>query len=229
MKKLHSILPEERGEQTKSARAERTQETRPTRQQRARRGDEHFASRPARATSASGNQASHPRRNDSSNRPRRKRSAFNVQTIAVLGAFLVLLFILIPTALTLRDTHRRLDEAKAIQSSLEEQRGELETSVADLKSQLDIVNTDAFIAKYAHEKLGMVRPNEILIRMEDGEWAINSEGVASVAWDDASETSIASTEGESDETEDTEEEVESAPEETTNDNAASEWVAETEE
>ncbi|MDD7593705.1 MAG: septum formation initiator family protein [Peptoniphilaceae bacterium] len=217
MNKLHSILPEERKNERSEQRLPEPGRPYKERSERAER-----ATRATRVTREERPTRVPPRR-EASARPHRKRSAFNVQTWVVLGAFLILLIILVPTALTLRDTHRRLDEAKAIQTSLEQQRGELETSVADLKSQLDIVNTDAFIEKYAHEKLGMVRPNEILIRMEDGELAINSEGLAKV---NLEETTAAPTSElpPTDPEASVAEEGETAPEEETNDNAASEIV-----
>lgn len=108
----------------------------------------------------------------------RKRSPFNRSSLGVVALFVILLLILIPTALTLNSTSKQLTETKAMQSSLEAQREELQTSVNDLKSQLDIVNTDQFIEKYAHEKLGMLRPNEILVDMGDGTMQINQDALA---------------------------------------------------
>lgn len=111
-------------------------------------------------------------------RPHKKRSSFNRSSLGVFALLGLLLLILIPTALTLHSTSKQLTETKAMQSSLETQREELQTSVNDLKSQLDIVNTDQFIEKYAHEKLGMLRPNEILMEMADGKVKINEEALA---------------------------------------------------
>ena len=111
-------------------------------------------------------------------RGHKKKTTFNRSSVGVLALLALLLIILIPTALTLRSTSHQLSETKAMQSSLEAQREALQASVNDLKSQLEIVNTDHFLEKYAHEKLGMLRPNEILMEMKDGQVKVNEEALA---------------------------------------------------
>lgn len=70
-------------------------------------------------------------------------------------------------------TSKNLKEAEQKQISLEEEKKQLQSSVDELKNQLKLVNTDEFIEKYAHEKLGMIRPNEILVQTANGKYQIN--------------------------------------------------------
>ncbi len=52
-----------------------------------------------------------------------------------------------------------------VNKELETQKTEkqrLEASIESLKSELEKVNTDEFIERYAHEKLGMIKQNEIV-------------------------------------------------------------------
>lgn len=162
----------------------------------------------------------------------KKRSAFNRATLGTIAAFCVLVLILVPTILTLLNTNRQLDQAKKMQTSLASEREELQTSVNELKSQLDIVNTDSFIEKYAHEKLGMVRPNEILVRMRDGEIAVDKDRLASFdiqasdldavdGKDKVKNTSSAEAPKKTDASNE-QKNAESAPQERANDNAMSE-------
>ncbi len=112
-------------------------------------------------------------------RTHKKRTSWNASTLGVLAVIVVLLIILVPIVLALRGAGKNLKETQALQSSLETQRDALQTSVNELRSQLDIVNTDGFIEKYAHEKLGMVRPNEILMQMDDGTVTLNESAYSS--------------------------------------------------
>ena len=50
-------------------------------------------------------------------------------------------------------------------------------SLDDLNNQLKMVKTDDYVEKYAHEKLGMIRPNEILVQTQDGSYDVNQEAV----------------------------------------------------
>lgn len=125
-------------------------------------------------------------------RTHKKRTSLNRSSLGVIALLGILLLILIPTALTLHNTSKQLAETKAMQASLETQREELQTSVNDLKSQLDIVNTDQFIEKYAHEKLGMLRPNEILMDMGDGKVKINEDALAKYKAEQEQKASAAS-------------------------------------
>lgn len=176
MSDFRSILPENRKDSQPYA---------PEREASAQSGNRELRSR--RASGRNGRKVASEERTNSarraavgrSGRAHRKTSTFNGASLGIFAIIGILLVILVPTALKLRGANRQLAETRAMQSSLEAQREELQTSVNDLKSQLDIVNTDDFIEKYAHEKLGMVRPNEILIRLEDGSVQINQEALAS--------------------------------------------------
>lgn len=176
MTQFKSILPKtDPSGQTGSGRSSREGDTagknRREEGQRTERRREDRAVRQSRRSSA-------PTVETDATRVHKKRSPINRSSLGVFALLGVLLLILIPTALTLRSTSKQLTETKAMQSSLEMQREELQTSVNDLKSQLDIVNTDQFIEKYAHEKLGMLRPNEILMDLGDGKVKVNEEALA---------------------------------------------------
>lgn len=114
------------------------------------------------------------------NRPynrRTRRYRVNWPTFFVFGFMALLVIILIPTAMSLAKANRQLEESKSLRQELTKEKDKLQTSVNDLKSQLDIVNTDEFIQKYAHEKLGMVKPNEIIVKTEDGDLQINRQAL----------------------------------------------------
>lgn len=131
-------------------------------------------SRPSRRTEEASAQA------PSRRMVQRKRGGYNRASLLVFGLIGLLLLILIPTAVSLAKANKQLADSVALQKSLSQQKEKLQNSVNDLKSQLDIVNTDEFISKYAHEKLGMVKPNEIIIRTEDGNIQLNKEALAAL-------------------------------------------------
>lgn len=84
--------------------------------------------------------------------------------------FWLILVVLCFTALSaLWNLRKQAKETAELQASLEglqKQRQKLEEEVSNLESQLSAVNTDAFIEKYAHENLGMVKPNELIMEVE---------------------------------------------------------------
>ena len=84
----------------------------------------------------------------------------------LIWIFVIFLLFLIPSLWTLRSQHRRMNELQAQLQALQSEKGELEDSIAQLKAELKNVNTDAFIAKQAHEKLGMILPNEIIYTLQ---------------------------------------------------------------
>lgn len=159
MSNFKSILPE------KDAETER-------REQRQRKG--------SRRREADSRQASRSRKDDSAAFPKRhtrmcsrkKNSVFPL----LIGAGLIVI-VIIPTIFAIFGTRRKLNEAKNMQASLEAERSAMSTSIEDLRNQLSLVNTDDFIEKYAHEKLGMVRWNEILVKMEDGTYSVNEKAL----------------------------------------------------
>lgn len=69
---------------------------------------------------------------------------------------------------------------------IEKQR--LEASIESLKSELEKVNTDEFIERYAHEKLGMVKQNEIVYDVN------NKESSSSVSSEKESQSTRTQTE-----------------------------------
>ena len=96
---------------------------------------------------------------------------------AILG-FIVLLIVWAGWRLV--KTSRNLKEVRLKQESLEEEKQQLQTSVNELKNQLKLVNTDEYIEQYAHDKLGMIRPNEILVQTADGKYQINQAALAAL-------------------------------------------------
>lgn len=96
-------------------------------------------------------------------RKRGRRPGKGSMVSYLLVALAVLL--VIPTLIHMNRTSRMLEETAKQKESLNTEKRALENSVAELKNQMSKVNTDEFIEKYAHEKLGMVKPNEILMKV----------------------------------------------------------------
>lgn len=119
------------------------------------------------------------RRDGKRNRSRREggKKAGTTPFFYFIVAGVILLLLLVPAFVKLYSTNQQLAEAKKVQGQLEEERKQLAASVDDLKNQLKMVNTDEFVEKYAHEKLGMIRPNEILVQAQDGSYNVNQEAV----------------------------------------------------
>ena len=78
----------------------------------------------------------------------------------------VLLLIALSALWTLRKQAKETADLQASLEGLQKQKQKLEEEVSDLESQLSIVNTDDFIEKYAHENLGMLKPNELIMEVE---------------------------------------------------------------
>lgn len=182
MSRFRSILPEDPLEKDISGgRANNT----PTNKKQSNSEFEAPAGRPRRrAAFSTGNRrgagfdrnSSEGRARNLKRRPIRKINV-NWPSVFVLGSIFLLLIILIPTAISLAKANKQLAESKAIREELNKEKDKLQTSVNDLKNQLEIVNTDEFIQKYAHEKLGMVKPNEVIVKTEDGDLQINKKAL----------------------------------------------------
>lgn len=83
-----------------------------------------------------------------------------------IGVMAVLAIIIFTTASNLLEQGRKIEE---LEGQLREQnlaKDRLEESIAELENELNTVNTDEFIERYAHEKLGMVKPNELMYEVE---------------------------------------------------------------
>ncbi|MDD7543732.1 MAG: septum formation initiator family protein [Peptoniphilaceae bacterium] len=159
MSNFKSILPE------KDAETER-------REQGQRKG--------SRRREADSRPVARSRGDDSSASPKRHtrmRSRKKNSVLPLLIGVGLIIIVMIPTIFAIFGTRRKLSEAKKIQESLEAERSAMSTSIEDLRNQLSLVNTDDFIEKYAHEKLGMVRWNEILVKMEDGTYSVNEKAL----------------------------------------------------
>ena len=108
----------------------------------------------------------------SGRRPAKRRKSSSVPFLFI---FIIFMIILIPIAYNMIKQREKLD---ALQGKLEEQKQakeKLEQSISALQDELDKVNTDEFIERYAHEKLGMVKPNEVMYELESSEGAGEEE------------------------------------------------------
>lgn len=97
-------------------------------------------------------------------RPQKKRNKTG-QWIFV-GVMAVLALLIFTTAANLLEQSRKIDDLEAQLKEQQTDKERLETSIAQLENELNTVNTDEFIERYAHEKLGMVKPNEIIYEVE---------------------------------------------------------------
>lgn len=93
---------------------------------------------------------------------------------------IILMVVLLPTLISLIHTRSSLTKTKEEQASLQKEKDQLSASVEELKNQLQIVNTDEFIEKYAHEKLGMIRLNEILVQTQNGQYSVDQKKVKAI-------------------------------------------------
>lgn len=90
-----------------------------------------------------------------------RRTRINPNRFLLL-CFIVFLLIAVPTGWKIYGQHKKIKELEEANKKQEEMKKNLENEVAKLENQLKIVNTDEFIERYAHEKFGMVKPNEII-------------------------------------------------------------------
>ena len=187
MNNFRSILPEEEGPYP------HRRSTRPSTQGvRPMSGQRRGGTRPSSSMAGSGRPGSgKPSRRPSgrpgsappSGRPpaphRGKRMGSGANGRAFLF-ILILMIILLPTLISLIHTRSSLTKTKEEQASLQKEKDQLSASVEELKNQLQIVNTDEFIEKYAHEKLGMIRLNEILVQTQNGQYSVDQKKVKAI-------------------------------------------------
>lgn len=93
---------------------------------------------------------------------------------------IIFVLILLPTLISLIRTRSSLEKTKQEQASLQKEKEQLSASIEELNNQLQIVNTDEFIEKYAHEKLGMIRLNEILVQTQNGQYSVDQKKVKAI-------------------------------------------------
>lgn len=95
----------------------------------------------------------------------------------------VLIVLIIPALMQMYHQSVKLEALQAQVSELSAQKAALEESITALQTELSSVNTDAFIEKYAHEKLGMVKKNELVVEIDGNasseETSSDAESVAS--------------------------------------------------
>lgn len=129
-------------------RSNRSRQTRPNRKGRAGQAD-----RPAYPSKA-----------------QRKKSPPFWKGAGVSFWILLVIFIIyaIPTTVSLVRSKSRLGDLQQEEANLNYEKESLKEEVAALQDQLKKVDSDEFIRKYAHEQLGMVLPNEIVIELEGG-------------------------------------------------------------
>ena len=187
MSNFRSILPKDPEERRRATRPARSQEPEEEGQ---RRSDANRVS----YSGTSGREERLQRSAQTRSRNRRpsrsgQRQQGKTPFFFFILAGIILLFLLVPAGLKLYSTSRQLADAQKAQTKLEEERKQLSASVEELKNQLKMVNTDEYVEKYAHEKLGMIRPNEILFQTEDGRYKLNEEAVRNLTQGQVEESS----------------------------------------
>lgn len=93
----------------------------------------------------------------------RRKASQKRFALFILALFLV---IAIPVGLAIKG---QWDQVSVLQQKIDavsQQKADLQKEISSLESELAAVNTDAFIEKYAREKLGMVKENEIVYSIE---------------------------------------------------------------
>ncbi len=168
MSKFRSILPEQPGKNSNQRSGNAPRENRTNPYTGGRRPEQRD-----RAYEAGGRRRS---RNLGPGVSRSKKSSQYVY-YAILG---IIVLLIVWAGWRLVKTSRNLKEVRLKQESLEEEKQQLQTSVNELKNQLKLVNTDEYIEQYAHDKLGMIRPNEILVQTADGKYQINQAALAAL-------------------------------------------------
>lgn len=183
MSKFRSILPQE----PESSYGERRQEEVYRKRPHSSREESHgrsFEESEVRPSSRSGRRNTQDRSSRKREEGQRSRSrqegrkkGGSTPFLYLIVAGVILLLLLVPACVKLYTTNQQLAEAKKVQNQLEEERKQLAASLDDLNNQLKMVKTDEYVEKYAHEKLGMIRPNEILVQTQDGSYDVNQEAV----------------------------------------------------
>ncbi|WP_304263802.1 septum formation initiator family protein [Kallipyga massiliensis] len=183
MSKFRSILPQD----SNCSHGERNREEvyrerpRPSQEDRVGRPYEEEGGRPTSRRRGQDPQERPDRRSREGRRSRPRRDGGkkggSTPFLYLIVAGVILLLLLVPACVKLYTTNQQLAEAKKVQSQLEEERKQLAASLDDLNNQLKMVKTDDYVEKYAHEKLGMIRPNEILVQTQDGSYDVNQEAV----------------------------------------------------
>ncbi|MDY3052571.1 MAG: septum formation initiator family protein [Ndongobacter sp.] len=79
----------------------------------------------------------------------------------------ILIVLIIPALMQMYHQSVKLEDLQSQVSELSAQKAALEESISSLQTELSSVNTDAFIEKYAHEKLGMVKKNELVVEIDE--------------------------------------------------------------
>lgn len=118
---------------------------------------------------------SHKRREDSSNSLREKRggkralrakSEMHEKRLVLrwvpwaLGV--VFLVLIAPICMNLWSQKQQIETMEAQIAEMKREKANLEASMQRLQEELNVVNSDEFIERYAHEKLGMIKSNELL-------------------------------------------------------------------
>lgn len=159
MAKFRSILPpEDTGRQSQ-----------PEYRQTVRRSASHdmaFRKRPE-----GGGDPIDPRRGRRLKRSVRRKPKRSTGSLIIMGVLIVLI---VSMLMTLKDQR---DKVAALTAQLQTQNAErkaLESSITQLRDELKLVNTNEFIEKYAHENLGMVKPNELIVD-KDGKIRMKSK------------------------------------------------------